>query len=192
MNQTLISIGCCVLFLLAGSAQAGDTDGVRSVVRIVGQKYCYGDADVFTVWLKLDVEIVNSSGTSYYLPPDLVPYVGRVAESVGAAERGKYINEWTGTRYPTRPRSHNRPIQIRPGRSTVLHIDYGVPIRRRRDPAIPGTVPMGSYALQLVLRPEYTPSPLRSERDKGIWVTSLTTEPVSFQVAADSKPKQCK
>jgi len=60
---------------------------LRVRARVVEQKYCRGDADIFTVSLELELEIENPSGTPVQLLWPMVPWVGKVASGVADAEQ---------------------------------------------------------------------------------------------------------
>ena len=171
-------------FLLSGSAQAGQSGrDYRAVVQVVSQNYCYGDDDVFTVSLDLRIEVVNSARTTLFFASDMVPYTGRVAGNADAVRAGQYVQEWTPSQYLTGPSNKPGTIQVKPGHSFVLRVKYGVPGRYRATPSFAGTLTAGTYALQLVLRPE---TPSRSSRSssgpRGVELDSLTTDPVLFEI----------
>src|SRR6202051_1770684 len=89
----------CLLSSVSGvsAQQALDAkrDRVSGTARIVQQKYCSADADLFTVSLKIEIEVKNSSKTSLYLLWPMVPWVSKVASGVGEAESGHFLYEQT-------------------------------------------------------------------------------------------------
>lgn len=178
--------------LLIGSAHANESvPHYRAVVQVVGQTYCFGDNDVFTVSLDLRIQVINSSRTALLLPSDMVPYTGRVAASTDSITAGHYIQEWTPSRYLTNSRTKAHGIQVKPGHSFVLRLKYSVPGRYRATPSVPGTIPSGTYALQLVLHREGL-SPLRRQpRRSGSEVDSLTTVPVLFHIPQSVTATPC-
>ncbi len=181
MRQLVFCAMCA--FLLCGSAYADQpVPQYRAIVRVAGQGYCYGDDDVFTASLDLKIEIVNSAQTSLFFASDMVPYTGRVAADADAAKAGHYIQEWTPSRYLTEPPPKAHMIEVKPGHSFALRVKYGVPARYRAAPPIAGTLPPGSYGLQLVLRPESPSSQPKRSGGRGVKLDSLTTEPVLFEI----------
>jgi hypothetical protein len=83
--------------------------------RVVEQKYCRGDADVFTVWFGLELEIENPSTTPVHLLWPMVSWVGKVASSVGNAEAGRFLYEQTATYYPQGQRRFER-LKLEPSK----------------------------------------------------------------------------
>jgi hypothetical protein len=165
---------------------------LRVTGHVVQQSYCYGDAEVFTVPMSIDLQITNLSKRSYYITSDLAPVRGRVATSLEEAQRGNYIVEWNPTRYPREGDKSHPVILLRPGHSSVLHIGYAVVARFKAAPSIDGTVPPGRYALQLDLRTENGfAEPAKDDDAKGR-IVSLKTEPISFEVPANVNPPECK
>lgn len=181
-------------FLLGGITQASEpVPGFRTVVKVVNQTYCYGDSDVFTVSLDLRIGVVNSSERALLFAPGLVPYTGRVATSIEAAKKGRYVQEWTPSRYLTEPPAKARGVEVKPGHSFLLRIKYGVPARYRTTPKIPGTLPSGKYALQLVLRPKFQSARPGGSESSGsdTEVRSITTAPVLFEIPESVSAAQC-
>src|SRR3989442_15684507 len=98
MNRT-IALCILVLSLVYSSSgwrtRAADANQYRTKTRIVGQKYCRGDADIFTVSLKLDVEVQNVSKRTVFLAPRMIPWIARVAASLQEARSEHFLYEVT-------------------------------------------------------------------------------------------------
>lgn len=184
------TILCLVLLECAAMARAGEPGQVHAIVQIVSQKYCYADNEMYTVSLTLNIRITNSSRKSYYIMSDIVPLVGRVADSIESAHAGNYLNKWEAHLALGADRDYRaKRIWIKPAHSVVLHSAYGVPARYKTAPSIPGTVSPGSYALELVLHPKVDPGGTGEDRKPRI--DSFTTEPVMFEVPDQVTPRPC-
>jgi hypothetical protein len=159
--------------------QQTKSDVVRIRTHIIEQKYCRADADLFTVSLKLDIEVFNLSQTPIVLPPKMIPWVAKVAASVKDAESGRYLFEVTRSHY-LQDSGPGNSLRVEPQRATTLHTGYD--LVAKYDPAFkyPKTLFSGSYALILLLKPE-TEQVTRSR--EGEVVPSLTTEPFVLDVS---------
>jgi hypothetical protein len=179
-------LSCFVGLVLGPPGQQpnrSELSGIRAKVRVTQETYCRADADLFTVSLKLDVEVLNSSTEVAYLPPKLIPWVARVAANAQDAKSGHFLYEISAGHYPqdSTPGAHMR---IGPGKTTILHMGYD--LVAKYDPAFsyPKTLHAGSYAVVFVLRPGTT-QPSASATAQV--VESLTTDP--FIVRVPQRPK---
>jgi hypothetical protein len=183
------------LFFLLGTVHAAfgqqatrvSRDPITARVSIVQQSYCRGDADLFTVSLKLKLEVVNSSKTPVYILWPMVPWIGKVAGGVGDAEGGRFLYEITASHYPQDVTRFDR-LKIEPGKKVTVQTGYD--LVARHDPAFsyPKSVSTGSYAVVLVLRPEEEP-PTQLEGPDTL--NSITTEPFVVEVPATPKLVSC-
>jgi hypothetical protein len=192
MNRTTVICVLWLAFYQTPISGQSSPQVLRVTGRVVGQSYCYGDAEVFTMPLSLDIRITNLSTKRYYVTSDFAPVAGRVATSLEEAQRGNYIVRFNPTRYPKENESH--PIvSLAPGQSRVLHIRYPVVASFKASPSIPGTVPPGKYGLQLDLRSEDGfAEPSQDDDTKGR-VVFLKTEPISFEIRPNvTNPPECK
>ena len=57
--------------LAAPSLATRDDQPLRAVPEVIGMRYCYGDAEVFSVWLKLRVKYVNRTDKTVILSREL-------------------------------------------------------------------------------------------------------------------------
>lgn len=176
-----------MLSLSGHQAQQHESNMVRAKARVVEQKYCRGDADLFTVSLRLKVEVFNSSETPVYLLWPMVPLVGKVASSVGDAEAGRFLYEQTASHYPQEVTRFER-LKIDPGKSVTVQTGYD--LIARHDPAFsyPKSLFAGTYALVLVVRPEEEP-PTQMEGPDTL--KSITTEPFVVEVPTNPKLVRC-
>jgi hypothetical protein len=162
-------------------------DPITTRVSILRQSYCRGDADLFTVSLKLKLQAANSSKTPVYVLWPMVPWVGKVAVSPGDAKAGRFLYEITASHYPQEVTRFDR-LKIEPGEKVTLQTGYD--LIARHDPAFsyPKSLSAGAYTLVLVLSPEEEP-PVQMEGPDTL--TTITTEPFVVEVSAHPKLVNC-
>src|SRR4029077_17302671 len=92
-------INLCLLILLAitpllaaPSVPTRDDQPLGAVPEVVGTRYCYGDAEVFSVWLKLRVKYVNRTDKTLILGREIGKawYSEKVARNLEDLAAGKY------------------------------------------------------------------------------------------------------
>ena len=172
-----------VLNVSAQQTTAAKPAPITAKVSILQERYCRADADVFTVSLKLKLEVTNSSDATLQLLWPMAPWVGKVAFSMEEAESGHFLFEQTASHYPQES-MHFERLKVEPGKKVTLQSGYD--LVGRHDPAfsLAKSVSAGSYGLVLVLRPEEEPT---SELRGPETVQSITTDP--FLVRVPSNPK---
>ncbi|HEY6769965.1 MAG TPA: hypothetical protein VI386_34940 [Candidatus Sulfotelmatobacter sp.] len=184
-----------VLFLVFGSVftasaqQAAEAkpDSVATRASILEEKYCRGDADVFTISLKLKIEVVNSTTSDVNLLWPMVPWVGKVASSAGDAESGHFLYEQTASYYLQGPIHFDR-MKIGPAKKATVPIGYYLIARRDPKFFLSKSVSAGRYALVLVLSPEEVPP---SQLQGPETLQSITTDPFLVDVPTDPKLVEC-
>ncbi len=131
---------------------------VEVAAGVVAQEYCYADAEVFTLHLRIKLRFKNASERNIILSrrPGLV--FGPVAATLEAGHAGVFEDDprphvlYPGnTRIPTfgtRP-DPEEFVVLAPGRSRQVVIWYSVPVRHSDSKPIPGTVRKGPHVLQL-------------------------------------------
>jgi hypothetical protein len=56
----LLLVSVIPMFAALGASQLDkDDQPIKAVPELVGTRYCYGDAEVYSVWLKLRMKYVN-------------------------------------------------------------------------------------------------------------------------------------
>lgn len=95
--------------------QAQDNQAVVAKARIVDQSYCRADADLFTVSLKLAIDVVNSSKESIYVKKSMIPWVAKVASSTTDAQSGRFMFEITQSHYPQNSKN-SESVRVAPGK----------------------------------------------------------------------------
>jgi hypothetical protein len=188
-----VIFGFLLLSGLATNPSAGqqarqpESNTVRVKGRIVEQKYCRGDADAFTISLNLEIEIENPSKTSVYLPWPMVPWVGKVASSIGDADAGQFLYQQTASYYP-QSKTHFERLKVEPGKKVSKQSEYY--LIARNDPAfsLADSLAAGTYALVLVLSPEEVPPAQMQGPDT---LKSITTRPFMVEVPTHPKLVNC-
>lgn len=179
------------LLSLSPTALGQGPANVTAHAKVLRESFCYADADVFTVSLALQITISNSSSKPVQFSSALVPYVGRVASNREEARRDIYLYELVWSHYPTDENNRSR-IRIDPGKSLVLLTGYDLLARYKRENELSKTVSPGSYALQLVFRPEFVAKTHRSTQTNDLTeVDSITTEPFVFEVPDKPRVENC-
>lgn len=160
---------------------------VRVRARVVEQKYCRGDAEAFTVSLGFEIEIENPSKMPVHLLWPMVPWVGKVASSLGDAEAGRFLYQQTASQYPQGQTRFER-LKIEPGKKAWKRSEYYLIATQDREFLLPKSVSAGTYAMVLVLRPEEEPPAQMEGPDT---VKSITTEPFVVKVPTHPKLVSC-
>ena len=180
------------LFWLMPSALAGQGKDVKALVQIIDQEYCYGDSEIFSVSMLLEVTVINSSSKSIYFRSDMGVVYWKMASSLKEAHNGKFFQTISPTFYPGPNQKPGRKIRVKPGRSVVLRLWHSVFGRHDVTPEIPGSVPSGAYVLQILLRPRMSPPEKERKRALREELKSITPEPFLFQVPKEPKITRCK
>ena len=156
---------------------------VKATVTKVQTRYCRADTEVFTVSLKLKVEVKNSLNTTAQLLWPMTPWIGKVAQSRSDALAGHFLFEQTGSHYPQKPIRFER-LEIGPGKKITVQTGYDLVARFNRSSSVPNSVTTGTYAVVIVLKPEEEPPPPLGTPET---VQTISTEP--FLVRVSNQPR---
>jgi hypothetical protein len=156
---------------------------LRAKVQIVQQKYCRADTDLFTVSLRLKVQVSNPSSSAILVRTPLIPYIAKVSSNIVDAESGRILYEITQSHYlqNTRP---SKTARIPSGKTITLQTGYDFVARYRSAFSYPQSLSVGTFAVILVLKPELEAS---EEKAQAGVVDSLATD--AFIVQVDENPK---
>jgi hypothetical protein len=176
---------------------------LRAVPRLVSQRYCYGDAEVFSVLLKLNMRYENWSKEAAILDKEIGKAWYRIAVARDfnnlAAYRYEYhpIIDWffTDEERPVEPDSDSPGSEfaiLKPGQTFENEINTAVIAQYENLQNFPGSIRSGVHVLQMELSawnhpgaPDYYAA---SWRDRGQLVTGLIkTEPLQIQVPSNPK-----
>jgi hypothetical protein len=167
--------------------QAQNNQAVVAKARIVGQSYCRADADLFTVSLKLDIDVLNPSKESIYVKKSMIPWVAKVASNTTDAQSGRFMFEITQSHYPQMSKNAES-VRIASGKSITLHTGYDLVARYNPTFSYAKSLASGNYAIILVLRPETEPL---APREGSNVIDTLTTEPFSLEVKQNPSVVNC-
>jgi hypothetical protein len=181
---------CGLVFIfgsIGSNAQAHDAQMVRVKARIIEESYCRADNDLFTVSVKLALEVSNLSKEPLDIKKTMIPWVAKVASSLTDAQSGHFIFELTQSHYPQSNKT-SESIRIAPGKSITLSTGYDFVARYNPAFSYPKSLAPGEYGIVLVLKPEFE-SPGQSENSHVI--ETLDTEPFLLEVKANPKVENC-
>jgi hypothetical protein len=168
-------------------SQGSERPTLRVKALVVEQKYCRGDADAFTVSLRIKLEIANLSKAPTRLLWPMAPSVGKVAASLRDAEAGRFLFAQTASRYPQGQPRFKR-LKLERGKKVLKRSEYYLIARYDAATSVPKSVSPGTYAVVLALSPEEEPAAQMKGPDT---MTSLTTEPFVVELPADPKVVSC-
>jgi hypothetical protein len=174
----------------AASADWSQDSAIKAEARVVSERYCEGDAGLFTVDLNFEIQISNNSKDTLFLRSDMVQSATRVAPDTEAARRGRYMYE-SGSGMSIWAADYKLPavreIIILPGNSSNFLVDGGVVARYDPKFSSPKTVPPGRYAVQLLLRPEKEFPHFNHTELK-----SLAVDPVAIEIDEHPQVIRCR
>src|SRR5215813_6509616 len=81
-----------LLLTVAANRPTTQDQPLKAVPELIGTRYCYGDAEVFSVWLKLRVKYINQSERAVILDKEIGKawYGEKVARTLDDLSAGKY------------------------------------------------------------------------------------------------------
>jgi len=182
INLVLFSLSLAVAPAVLNQ-QIDQDQRLRATVQIVQQKYCRADTDLFTVSLKLRIEVLNPSSSTILVRTPLVPYIAKVSSSIFDAKSGRFLYEITQSHYPQNAKPL-KTARIAAGNTTILQTGYDFVARYRSAFSYPQSLSSGTFAVILVLKPELESN---EEKARAGTIDSLATKP--FIVQVDDNPK---
>lgn len=214
------TLACAVVLLLASAMpmlgalglheSAKDDQPLKAIPEIVGTRYCYGDTEVYSVWLKLRVKYVNQSHETLILDKEIGKawYGLKVARNLDDLAAGKYEYnpniDWFFTEKNTLPDkpNFNYPgsdfVVLAQGETFVSEINAGVVAQYENPKDFAGSIRPGVHVLQLELSSWNHPGESTvfagSWRKFGELVTGVVkTEPLEIVVPSSPKVEEkCK
>jgi hypothetical protein len=191
LYKTLIDAVFLLLSLamvpVLSNQQNHDDQLLRAKVQILQQKYCREDKDLFTVSLKLRVEVLNPFTLPVLMRTPLVPYIAKVSSNIIDAESGRILYEIAQSHYPQNARP-SKTARIAAGKTITLQTGYDFVARYRSAFSYPQSLSAGTFAVILVLKPELESS---EEKARADVVNSLVTEPFIVQINENPKVVSC-
>ncbi len=197
----LLTIVCIVC---APTTAGTDDQPLRAVPELISQRYCFGDAEVFSVWLKLRMKYTNRTDKTLILDKEIGKawYGVTLARNVEDLAAGKYESnpniDWffnDKDQLPKRP-SLTAPgpdfAILPPGKTFESEIDTSVIARYDSAKDIAGAIRSGSHIFQMQLsawnRPGLPSEFEKSWGQRGQIVTGLIkTEPIEIRLPPNPK-----
>ena len=190
------------------SAKEGQS--IKAIPELVGTRYCYGDAEVYSVWLKLRMKYVNRTEKTLILDKEIGKawYGEKVALNLDDLVAKKYEYnpnvDWFFSgkdKLPSKPNSDSPSsdfVVLAPGETFVSEINATVVAQYENPKNFSGSIRAEVHVLQLELSAWNHPgeSALFAEswRKFGELVTGVVkTEPLDIRIPSDPKvEKKCK
>jgi hypothetical protein len=183
---------------------------LRAIPELVGTRYCFGDAETYSVWLKLRVRYVNRTDKTLILDKGIGKawYGEKIARNLEDLTAGKYEYnphiDWFFSdkdKLPEKP-STNAPgpdfAVLVPGDAFESEINTGVIAQYENPKNFVGSIRPGVHVFQLELSAWNHPGEAsvfaESWRSLGELVTGvIKTEPLEIRIPSDPKvEKKCK
>jgi hypothetical protein len=189
---------------------AQDDQFIKAIPELVGTRYCYGDTEVYSVWLKLRMKYVNRTHKTLILDKEIGKawYGEKVARNLDELAAGKYEYnpniDWFFSdkdKLPDKPKSDSPSsdfVVLAPGETFVTEINTGVVAQYENPKNFSGSIRSGVHVLQLELsawnHPGEASAFAESWRKFGELVTGvIKTEPLEIRIPSDPKvEKKCK
>lgn len=156
-------LGICVSCASQGSSPTTRNQPLKAVPELVTQRYCYGDAEVFSVWLNLRTKYQNQTGEPIILDKQIGKawYSVIVARNTRNLLNGEYEYhpniDWILTdkdpqRVKANPSSPGSDFAVlQPGQTFEGEIDTAVVAQYENPKNFAGSIRSGVHVLQLEL-----------------------------------------
>jgi hypothetical protein len=213
-NPCLLTLAF-VLLLLGGISvlravdipvQLNAEQGLKAVPVLINERYCYGDAEVFAVWLKLSVKYTNHANQKLILDKGIGKawYGVKVARNFEDLSAGRYEYspniDWTESSQEKLKADSpgGNFIVLAPGDTFQNEINASVVAQYENPKNFAGAIRPGSHVLQLDLsawgRAADASKFAKSWRKFGDLVTGvIRTEPLEIKVlSTPNVEKNCK
>jgi hypothetical protein len=208
---TALILAVTLVFLTPAAKIAAKGDQpLTAIPELVGTRYCYGDAEMYSVWLKLRVGYVNRTDKTLILDKEIGKafYSDKVAANLEDLAAGKYeyspIKDWFFTdkdKLPDRPSTDSPGPDfaiLAPGDTFQSEINTGVIAQYENPKAFAGSIRSGVHVYQMELSAWNHPGEAsvfaESWRKFGELVTGvIKTDPLEIRIPSDPKvEKECK
>ncbi|HEV3375482.1 MAG TPA: hypothetical protein VG051_07230 [Candidatus Acidoferrum sp.] len=194
-----------MLSIAYATATAGTDDRpLGAVTELISQRYCFGDAEVFSILLRLHVKYTNRTDKTLILDKEIGKawYEVTVARNVKDLAAGKYEYnpniDWFFTNKDQLPKKPSLATPgpdfavLTPGQTFESEIDTSVVAQYDSGKDVAGAIRSGVHIFQMQLsawnRPGLPSEFEKSWRQKGQIVTALIkTEPMEIRVPSNPK-----
>jgi hypothetical protein len=199
-----------MLRVLGVPHSAKDEQPLEAIPELVGTRYCYGDAEVYSVWLKLRLKYVNRTDKTLILDKEIgnAWYGEKVARNLDDLAAAKYEYDPNIDRVfsdkdklPGKPHSdlpNSDFVVLAPGETFEGEINASVVAQYENPKNFAGSIGPGVHVLQLELstwnHPGDASAFAKSWRKFGELVTGVVkTEPLEIRIPSDPKVERtCK
>lgn len=183
---------------------------LKAVPEVVGTRYCNGDAEVFSVWLKLRVKFVNRSKRAVILDKEIGKawYREKVARTLEDLHAGKYEYnpniDWFFSdkdKLPDKPKAKSPSpdfVILSPGQTFESEINTSVVAQYENPKDFAGSIRPGVHIFQMELsawnHPDEASVFAKSWQKFGDLVTGvIRTEPLEISIPSNPKvERNCK
>ena len=150
----------CLIVAPAVTCRAADDQPLQVTPKLIGQEYCYGDAEVYAVRLTLRMKYINGTDKTLILDKEIgVAWYGvAVARNTEDLNAGKYEYhpniDWMTSGPPNVPSPHSPGpdfVILAPGRSFTNEIDATVVAQYDGPSDFAGSIRSGTHMLRLDL-----------------------------------------
>jgi hypothetical protein len=176
-----------------------DDQPLTAIPELIGTRYCYGEAEVYAVWLKLRVKYVNQTDKTLILDRGIGKafYREKVARSLEELGAGKYEYnpniDWFLSNKDKLPDTANTDspgpefVILPPGNTYVGEINTDVVVQYENPRSFPGSIRPGVHVLQMELsawnHPGEASTFAKSWRKFGELVKGVVkTEPLEIRI----------
>jgi hypothetical protein len=195
---------------LAVPQPAQDDQSIKAIPELIGTRYCFGDAEVYSVMLKLRMKYVNRTHKTLILDKEIGKawYEENVARSLDELAAGKYEynpnKDWFFSdkrKLPDKPNTDSPSsdfVVLAPGETFVSEINAAVVAQHENPKNFAGSIRSGVHILQLELSAWSHPGEsavfAESWRKFGELMTGvIKTEPLEIRIPLDPKvEKECR
>jgi hypothetical protein len=199
-----------LLITVTPNLLAAQDQPLKAVPEVIGTRYCYGDAEVFSVSLELRVKYVNRSERTVILDKEIGKawYGEKVARTLEDLHAGKYeYNPNIDWFFSDKDKLPNKPNAESPGPDFVIlssgqtfesEINTGVVAQYDNPKDVVGSIRPGVHVFQMELsawnHPGEASEFAKSWSKFGDLVTGLVkTEPLEIRIPSNPKvERNCK
>jgi len=205
----LVAVAPLLMTVTANLLNAQDQP-LKAVPEVISTRYCYGDAEVFSVWLKLRVKYVNRSERTVILDKEIGKawYGEKVARNLDDLHAGKYEYnpniDWFFSdkdKLPDKPNAEAPSadfVILSPGQTFKSEINTGVIAQYENLKDFAGSIRPGVHVFQMELstwnHPGEASEFAKSWQKFGDLVTGvIKTEPLEIRIPSNPKvERNCK
>lgn len=202
VNLCLLILLAITPLLAAPSVPTRDDQPLGAVPEVAGTRYCYGDAEVFSVWLKLRVKYVNRTDKTLILDREIGKawYSEKVARNLEDLAAAKYEYnpniDWFNTdkdKLPHKPKTDSPSpdfVVLPPGQTFESEINASVVVQYENPKNFVGSIRPGIHVFQMELsawnHPGEASEYAKSWRKFGQLVMGVVkTEPLEIRIPSN-------